>query len=241
MRNAGDAPVRRTRGASRFSDRISRPSVATAYDRWAASYDGQVNRTRDLDALMLREHGPRVRGRTVLELGCGTGKNSAWIAAECTRLVALDFSPAMLAIARERVTGDHVHFVEHDICDRWPVDDASMDVVLGNLVLEHVEDLQPVFAECARVLRKGGKLFLSELHPVRQLLGGQAHFEDATSGATVHVPAYRHSVSEFVNFGLAAGFKLRALGEWTEEGAEPAEPSGVVLPRLLTVRFVRTD
>ncbi len=219
----------------------SSQNVASAYNQWAASYDGQVNRTRDLDALILREHSPRVRGRTVLELGCGTGKNSLWIAAECTQLVALDFSAGMLAIARERVPAEHVHFLEHDIREAWPVADASMDVVLSNLVLEHVEDLRPVFAECARVLRKGGKLFLSELHPMRQLLGGQAHFDDEASGEVVHVRAFPHSVSEYVNLGMAAGFKLRAIGEWVEEGAEPMQPAGVPLPRLLTVRFVRTD
>jgi ubiquinone/menaquinone biosynthesis C-methylase UbiE len=215
-------------------------AVANAYDQWAERYDTQPNATRDLDAQMLHEHGPRVRGRTVLELGCGTGKNSAWIAPQCTRLVALDFSPAMLVRARARVAGEHVSFLEHDIRTPWPVDDASMDVVLGNLVLEHVEELAPVFAECARVLRKGGKLYFSELHPMRQLLGGQAHFADA-SDTVVHVPAFVHSVSEYVNAGLAAGFKLKALGEWLEEGAMPKPPATVAVPRLLTLRFVRTD
>ena len=54
--------------------------VAGSYDRWASTYDQDTNRTRDLDARVLREQGPRVRGRSVVELGCGTGKNSAWIA-----------------------------------------------------------------------------------------------------------------------------------------------------------------
>ena len=215
--------------------------VAAAYAAWAATYDTQANRTRDLDGEMLRAHGPRVRGRAVLELGCGTGRNSEWIAEQCTQLIAVDLSPAMLEVARGKVHGRHVRFLEHDIRERLPVDDAAMDVVLVNLVLEHVRDLGPVFAECARVLRKGGKLYISELHPMRQLLGARARYTDPHTGADTPVEAYRHGVSDFVNAGLAAGFKVKALGEWVEADATPPEGMLGVVPRLLTVRFVRQD
>ncbi len=208
--------------------------VGDAYDRWAVSYDRQENRTRDLDGVILRAHGPDVRARRVLELGCGTGKNTAHLAERAEHVTALDLSEGMLAVARARITAPHVHFVRHDLRVRWPVADAAMDVVIGNLVLEHLEDLTPIFTEAARVLRADGTLYLSELHPMRQWLGAQAHFTDAGSGAVVHVPAFRHTVAEYVNGGLAAGFTVRGIGEWREDEAPPEAP-----PRLLTVRFTR--
>ncbi len=209
-------------------------SVASAYDLWAESYDSQPNQTRDLDAAILHSNGPSIRGRSVLELGCGTGKNTEWLAAHCRQVTALDFSAGMLAIARARTTASHVQFVQHDLLDAWPVESGAIDLVIGNLVLEHVADVRPIFAEAVRVLRRGGKLFLSELHPVRQLRGAQAHFVDHTSGSEVRVPAFRHSVSEFVNAAIGAGFALRSIGEWLEEGAVPD-----AAPRLLTLQFVR--
>jgi malonyl-CoA O-methyltransferase len=127
-----------------------------------------------------------------------------------------------------------VRFVRHDVREPWPATLASVDVVVGNLVLEHVEALAPVYAEAARVLRPGGQLLLCELHPERQRRGGQAHFTDAASGDTVHVPAHRHTVSEYVNGGIAAGLTLRHLGEWLEDGAPDDAP-----PRLLSVLFTR--
>src|SRR5215207_7367164 len=191
--------------------------VSAAYDRWAASYDSDRNLTRDLDARVLREAPLDVDGRDVLELGCGTGKNTAWLAGRARSVVALDFSDGMLARARERLAGlgtlQRVRLERHDVRELLPLAEASVDVVVGNLVLEHVRDLAPVFAEAARVLRPGGRLFCCELHPVRQLRGGQAHFTDAATGETVHVPAFRHTASEYVNDGLAAGLVLRALGE----------------------------
>jgi ubiquinone/menaquinone biosynthesis C-methylase UbiE len=222
----GDPQVRRATGAN--SD------VAQAYDRWSRRYDDDHNATRDLDARVLRRSPLHVADARVLELGCGTGKNSEWLAARARTLVALDFSPGMLDVARRRVRSERVRFVEHDITHRWPVEPPSIDLVVGNLVLEHVRDLGPIYAEAARVLRAGGELFLCELHPYRQLRGGQAHFEDAETNETVPVTAYRHSVSEYVNGGIAAGFRLRALGEHVEESA--ASDSA---PRLLSVLFER--
>lgn len=212
----------------------ARSDVALAYDRWSRRYDDDHNATRDLDARVVRQSPLHLSGARVLELGCGTGKNSEWLAAEARELVALDFSPGMLDVARRRVRAAHVRFVERDITHAWPVEAGSMDVVVGNLVLEHVRDLGPIYAEAARVLRPGGELFLCELHPYRQLRGGQAHFEDDETNETVPVTAFQHSVSEYVNGGLTAGFRLRALGEHVEDSAPPD-----AAPRLLSVLFER--
>jgi ubiquinone/menaquinone biosynthesis C-methylase UbiE len=222
----GEPQVRRSANAG--------ADVAQAYDRWSRRYDDDHNATRDLDARVVRQSPLHVAGARVLELGCGTGKNSEWLVAQSRTLVALDFSPGMLDVARRRVRSERARFVEHDITRRWPVEPSSVDLVVGNLVLEHVRDLGPIYVEAARVLRPGGELFFCELHPYRQLRGGQAHFEDEDTNEIVPVTAFRHSVSEYVNGGLAAGFTLRALGEHVEEGA-----SADAAPRLLSVLFER--
>ena len=208
--------------------------VADAYDRWSRQYDDDPNATRDLDAFVLRQVPLQLAGARVLEVGCGTGKNSAWLVSQGRELIALDFSPGMLDVARRRVRSSTARFIEHDITRPWPVASGSVDVVVGNLVLEHVHELAPVFAEAARVLRVGGQLFFCELHPYRQLRGGQAHFVDTHTDETVHVAAYRHTVSEYVTDALAAGLTLRALGEWLEPDAEPGAP-----PRLLSLLLER--
>jgi len=208
--------------------------VAHAYDRWSDQYDRDQNATRDLDGVVLRRSGIALRGRDVLEVGCGTGKNTAWLAGESSSVIAMDFSEGMLARARTRATSPNVRFVAHDVRDAWPIASDSVDVVTCNLVLEHVRALSPIFDETVRVLRSGGHLFISELHPYRQLLGGQARFTHEHSGETTLVPAFQHSVSEFINAGLAAGLQLRALGEHLEDGAPGDAP-----PRLLTLRFER--
>ncbi|HEY6826128.1 MAG TPA: methyltransferase domain-containing protein [Gemmatimonadaceae bacterium] len=206
--------------------------IARAYDRWSRTYDTDANATRDLDAEVLRRSSLAVDGRDVLEIGCGTGKNTVWLAERARRVIAMDFSPGMLEVARGRAPTDRVSFVQHDVRERWPIDDASVDFVVANLILEHLPDVGPIFAEAARVLRPGGTMYSCELHPYRQLRGGQAHFTDEWSGEVVFAPAFQHTIAEFVNAAIASGLTVQRLNEWTE--TEAASP---VIPRLLSLQL----
>jgi len=212
--------------------------VAAAYNDWADSYDRDQNRTRDLAGEALRQTDLNLAGRRVIEIGCGTGRNTAWLArpeAGATNIVALDFSEAMLARARTRLPGSRVRFIQHDVRTTWPSANESADLVIAMLILEHVEDLSPVFAEASRVLAAGGEFFLCELHPMRQLSGGQAQFSNAKTGERQFVPAFIHDVSEYVNNGLLSGFELQRMCEWRDPDA-PAYSQ----PRLLLLRFRRS-
>lgn len=209
--------------------------IAAAYNEWAETYDTDLNRTRDLAAEVLRQVDLDLAGRNVIEVGCGTGLNTEWLAgpaAGSTDIVALDFSEEMLARARLRVRDPRVQFIQHDVRARWPLADASADVVIAMLILEHLEHLEPVFAEAARTLRPNGELFLCELHPTRQLMGKQARFTSAKTGEHTLVPAFLHNVSDYVNAGLSSGFELVKMGEWRDEDAPSSD-----VPRLLSLHF----
>ena len=187
-------------------------SVEVGYDHWSATYDTVQNATRDLAAEVLRRQDLVLKGAFVVELGCGTGLNTAWLAEQAEWVAAYDFSEGMLAKARERVGAKNVEFARQDVTEPLPLQDASVDVVVETLVLEHVEALARVFAEVARVLKPGGRFYLSELHPFRQAVGKQARFLDA-EGQERKIAAYLHPVSEYLSAALAAGLKLAACEE----------------------------
>lgn len=206
--------------------------VAAAYDAWAATYDADPNQTRDLAATVLRQCGLNLADRSVIEVGCGTGRNTVWLAERAASVLGLDLSEGMLRQARTSVNAPHVQFLQHDIRSAWPVADASADVVIAMLVLEHVEHLEPIFAEVARALRPGGELFLCEYHPLRQMLGRQAQFTHPETGVIERVAAFLHDVSDYVNGGVQAGCTLLHLGEWRDADADRVAP-----PRLLSAHF----
>ena len=203
-------------------------AIRAAYDRWAAQYDTDENATRDLNARRLREQTFLRPDDVVLELGCGTGLNTEWLARHAGRVVAVDISTKMLARARRRLAGAPVTLRKMDVTEPWPFGDSAFDAVVVTLVLEHVERLDPVFRKAHRVLRPGGIFYLSELHPYRQLGGTQANFEHEASGETVTIKAFTHPISAFVNAGNDAGFTVRRMGEWHGPDDD--------VPRLLSMR-----
>jgi ubiquinone/menaquinone biosynthesis C-methylase UbiE len=76
-------------------------SVRESYSRWAATYDTDRNLTRDLDHDVTRATLEGGRFGSILEIGCGTGKNTALLARIGERVRAIDFSEGMIDRARE--------------------------------------------------------------------------------------------------------------------------------------------
>lgn len=197
-------------------------TIQDAYNTWAATYDTDRNLTRDLDARVTREMLGSVQGARILELGCGTGKNTVFLAEISTRLRAMDFSEAMLAKAWAKVSAPHVTFTAADLTQPWPCESAVVDLVVGNLVLEHIDTLPFIFAEAARCLVPGGRCFISELHPFRQYLGARATFERGQRA--LEIPAFIHHLSDFLDAAAQAGLRLVSLKEWWHEEDEQAPP-----------------
>ena len=107
-------------------------------------------------------------GSVVVDLGCGAGTDLL-IAAQMTgpagRVIGVDMTPSMLERARAsaREMGiDHVELHE-SLIEALPLEDASVDVVVSNGVIDLVPDKDAVFDEIDRVLRPGGRLQLADV------------------------------------------------------------------------------
>ena len=204
-------------------------NIDAAYTRWADRYDSDRNLTRDLDRTVMEQ---MLAGRpfpTILEVGCGTGKNTPFLAELGGRVTAVDFSPGMIAQAKAKITAPNVTFQVADITQPWPTADAAFDLITFNLILEHIADLPFVLAEASRSLAAGGQLFISELHPFKQYQGSQARF--VRDEATTLIPAFTHHISDFLTAAALSGLTLTSLNEWWHE-ADDGKP-----PRLVTFWF----
>lgn len=204
-------------------------NIQKAYDEWAEIYDTNKNPTRDLNYQTIREENLDLSGKKVLELGCGTGLNTEFLAQQAEKVVALDISQEMLQKARQCVKSRNVHFIKADITQNWDFSDESFDVIIANLVLEHIEQLSHVFEEAFRVLNPKGKTYIAELHPYKQLQDSQAKFISQKTGEEVLVDAFTHSVSEYINDAITTGFRLLRIREYHHEKEK--------IPRLLTLLF----
>ena len=201
--------------------------IEDAYDRWADTYDTMPNLTRDLDAKYFTAWVDERAPADVLELGCGTGKNTQ-VLIDGRRVIGLDFSAQMLSRCKQVAPTAELH--QADINRSWPVKDQSVDAVVCNLVLEHIENLEHIGREAARVLRPGGCLRLSELHPDRQKQGKKARFKDGDQ--MIEVAAFEHSETEFNEAFTKSKFKLVNKHEPRARTDAPTRP-----PRLLILEY----
>lgn len=134
-------------------------------------------------------------GETVLELGCGTGRDAAILLAEQPRcrLIGLDGSPAMLATARDTLApyADRVRLVEADLRAPFSVDEPA-DAAMSVATLHWLPDHRTVFGSVAAALRPGGRFVadaggagqLENVHRARRLVEGTERPADATYFAT---------------------------------------------------------
>ena len=81
-------------------------SVKEAYNLWSESYDADQNLTRDLDRQVMKQMLPWFKDLKIIEIGCGTGKNTVLLTETAQSIHALDFSEKMLAKAKQKISRD---------------------------------------------------------------------------------------------------------------------------------------
>lgn len=133
-----------------------------SYARWRASDVGAT--TERLERRLIVGFAGDVRGRSVLDIGCGDGDLAAELAKGGARVVGIDVSQSIIAAARERAARDRIDATFGVAsAQSLPFGPERFDVVVAVTILCFVEDAAPVFREMARVLRPGGLLVIGEL------------------------------------------------------------------------------
>lgn len=227
--------------------------AAGAYARFV---DGDVRRT-ELLLPALRALLGELGGRDVLDLGCGTGSDAAWMAARGARVTAVDGVPAFVEATRAALAPfPGARAVLHDLRAELPeavVPGRSTDLVVASMLVSSLPDLEPLLRSVARVLRPGGRLVLSTLHPAftppaakvhAGLLGRIAHrlrrvvvldyftekrLSKGIQGSRIPPLPYHHRTLETLVTSLAAcGLVITGLRE-----PRPSDHSAIARTRAL--------
>lgn len=137
--------------------------VAATYDHWYRTPLGSVV-LRIEQELIAKAAAPQA-GEVALDLGCGTGTLTRWLAKRGLNTTGMDESSEMLAIARENARRENLDISWHtgDI-HHLPFDPETFDLVICNVVLEFVRHPKQVISEALRVLKKNGRFVAGLLH-----------------------------------------------------------------------------
>lgn len=120
-----------------------------------------------------------VTGKSVLDVGCGTGAGAAMLAGHAARVVGIDVSTPFAATAAERY-GDSAEFRVADVC-RLPFEDGDFDAVVCFETIEQVTDLERALLEMRRVLVDDGLLLISCANSRTYPAGNPFHRRELTS------------------------------------------------------------
>jgi malonyl-CoA O-methyltransferase len=193
-----------------------------AYALWAPSYPPHPhNALMELEQQTVLSTLPNVCGRTSLDAGCGTGRYIRLLRQRGARATGIDLSAAMLS----RTGTERCHVARGDI-RRLPITSMSVDIVVCGLALGDVPDLDDAVAELARVLRPGGRLVYSVVHPIGERAGWSRTF--AVAGRQNAIATWWHSIDAHRAACVSAG--LRIL-DWKE----PVLPEAPQHPAVLIV------
>lgn len=204
-------------------------NVQSAYKAWSEVYDTNENKTRDLEAVSVIETLTDIHFENCLEIGCGTGKNTVWLASKAQHITAVDLTQEMIEKAKLKVQTPNVHFVVADILEDWNFATQQYDVATFSLVLEHIEQLAPIFEKLKMAVKENGYVYISELHPFKQYAGSKARF-DTGSGEQI-LECFNHHISDFINASSIYGFKVLLVKEYFDDNNKSN------IPRLLTLLF----
>lgn len=193
-----------------------------AYALWAATYPPHAH-----NPLMAAEQAavlsllPALAGRVVVDAGCGSGRYLRELRQLGANPIGIDLSAAMLA--RARALSPRV--ARANLC-ALPIDAASVDVIVCGLALGDVVNLDAALIEMARVLRPGGCIVYSVVHPIGASNGWQRTFD--AGGRLVAIATCWHSADDHRRACAAAGLRVTA---WQEPhvAEAPRHPAALVI------------
>lgn len=221
---------------------------SAGYALWATVYDLPGNQLIVAEEAIVRPLLDQMPAGRALDAACGTGRHAAYLALSGHEVVGVDSSDEMLSVARERVAGSRFHRAS---IERLPFPDEQFDLVVCSLALTHLPRLDQAIAELARVVRPGGRMVLSDIHPTCVIvLDGQARFRspDGNWGfVRNHVHLHADYLAAFRQASLRVLNCVDAIMRYEDVQAQPFYPLApkavadamVGLPYLLVWDLVR--
>lgn len=203
------------------------------YRLWSETYDQPLRLFPVEEPTMLRLI-DSLPPSVVLDSACGTGRYSAYLVDRGHRVIGVDRSAEMLTRARRKLT--EVEFREGDLT-ALPLESDSVDAAVCALALVHLADIHEALAELARVVRSGGRIILSDVHPFLIILSWQAQFRTA-NGDPAFMRLHAHLPSDYCQAALAAGLRIRACHEPLLTPSAAVTPAADRLPEANRAAFV---
>lgn len=184
--------------------------VREGYGAWVRTYEQTVEDEMDVRLLDRLQTVDWSAPRGVLDLACGTGRIGTWVGGRSAAVIdGVDITPEMLEVARRKGVYRTLRLAD---VSNTGLPDETYDLCTQSLADEHLPELPPLYAEVARVTRRGGVFVLVGFHPQFLMAGVPTHF-DRAPGEPVTIRSYVHLLSDHAKAAHAVGWSLLEMDE----------------------------
>lgn len=209
------------------------------WDEAAEGYDNFIEKKDYLRAHLLNKAVldlfGNVKGRKVLDAGCGQGYFSNILSKKGAEVLGIDYSEKLIEIAKDKYFSESTKFEVHDLKNPLPFKNSRFDCILCNMVLMDFDPIEPTLNEFYRVLSKNGSLVLSIPHPAfftgklrkdfwNKVTYGLPHYEInrykkpykkmvKIKGLSKKTPFYHRPMEFYISSLIKNGFEIKAFKE----------------------------
>lgn len=196
----------------RLGVKVTEYDPRSGYCTWSSTYDDGINPLIDLEEPALLSVLDTIEVGTAADVGCGTGRVLGLLNRRGHTVTGVDQSPEMLTLAAVRLPSATLISAALAGPGSIPLPSSTFDMVTCALTLAHLPVLDEPVAELARLLRPGGRLVISDAHPLAVLFDLQAIFNQ-DDGHTSWVRNHVHLHSDYLRAFEFAGLRVRGCIE----------------------------
>lgn len=177
-----------------------------------------------------------VKGKKILDAGCGSGNYCKILADMGAEVAGIDISPGMIDLAKERCKDYKIDFWVSDI-ENTRFEDNEFDIVISAFSLLYKKNLRSVLKEFKRLLKKDGEVYIVIPHPIRKMMKyTNDYFETGRhwqNHGEMSFFNYYRTVEEYINTLTSEGFSIKEIRE-----PKPIKTSDNFFPHYLIIKSV---
>lgn len=211
--------------------------------------EGDPLHERYIDPIIFEFLG-KLKNGAILDAGCGNGYLFKKLEKYADRIIGIDSSKELLKFAKKKISRYKKSVIRHaNLLKKLPLETASFDAVIANMVLQYLPILETFVTESSRVLKPQGMLIVTVDHPAHTLflraqeLAGKKNEKFVTSGSYFKAQGrtklslwdkaileyYHRPIGDYIN-PFTPSFHLERVSENTEDGE---------MPRILGLKWVK--
>jgi ubiquinone/menaquinone biosynthesis C-methylase UbiE len=179
-----------------------------------------------------------VKGKRILDAGCGPGKEVKILSEMGAEVVGMDISKEMLKIAKKNCEDVEANFILGNI-EQTEFPDHELDIIISLFSILFKKNLESLLKEFHRILKKGGELYIVVPHPTRKMVVYTKNYFDSgkhwEQRGKLRVFNYYRTMEEYINSLVDAGFQIKEIRE-----PKPVKRNCIefVFPHFLIIKCV---